>query len=343
MFQGLNEGRLEDKKVGGYAVICERSSQSFLYPPLEGGPKSLISRRGLNNGSPNVLASYYLKQSKPHPYPLLVKEREYNSPKRTYSPKLASLFTPHCSLKEKVAFTLSEVLITLGIIGVVAALTIPVLMGNYKKQAVETSLKKYHSMLNQAIKLSEAANGPAINWNWQRTTNAEAKDAFFKQYFEPYIAVVDTQKARHVLDTKLYYKIYDSAGRGPIYYDNQQGNWNQMPDGGAVQFSFNSGSQQHLLGYLSVVLPTASNLSHLIAGKDVFQFAINVSPDGSSVSVYPNSYWNWSCKSAEIQHDDFIRGCKAITGTSGIGPQTFCAMLVYCNGWKFPEDYPIKF
>ena len=47
--------------------------------------------------------------------------------------KVHSLFTTHNSLKRP-AFTLAEVLITLGIIGVVAALTLPTLISNYKKQ-----------------------------------------------------------------------------------------------------------------------------------------------------------------------------------------------------------------
>ncbi len=42
----------------------------------------------------------------------------------------------------KKAFTLAEVLITLGIIGVVAAMTLPSLVGNYKKKVTVTRLKK---------------------------------------------------------------------------------------------------------------------------------------------------------------------------------------------------------
>ena len=41
---------------------------------------------------------------------------------------------------KKCAFTLAEVLITLGIIGVVAAITIPSLVTNYQKHVVETGL-----------------------------------------------------------------------------------------------------------------------------------------------------------------------------------------------------------
>ena len=45
--------------------------------------------------------------------------------------------------KRKYAFTLAEVLITLGIIGVVAALTMPALIGHYKKVQTIAQLKKY--------------------------------------------------------------------------------------------------------------------------------------------------------------------------------------------------------
>lgn len=54
--------------------------------------------------------------------------------------KVYSLFTSHFSLK-KAAFTLAEVLITLGIIGVVAAMTMPSLIQNYQEKATVTKLK----------------------------------------------------------------------------------------------------------------------------------------------------------------------------------------------------------
>ena len=44
----------------------------------------------------------------------------------------------HWNNFRKIAFTLAEVLITLGIIGVVAALTLPTLIENHNKRVVET-------------------------------------------------------------------------------------------------------------------------------------------------------------------------------------------------------------
>ena len=55
-------------------------------------------------------------------------------------------------MKKIFGFTLAEVLITLGIIGVVAALTIPTLMANYQKQVWINKLKKTYSVLNEGYK-----------------------------------------------------------------------------------------------------------------------------------------------------------------------------------------------
>ncbi len=51
----------------------------------------------------------------------------------------------------KRAFTLSEVLITLGIIGIIAAMTFPILLGNYKMKTFEVAFKKQYSTLQNAI------------------------------------------------------------------------------------------------------------------------------------------------------------------------------------------------
>ena len=61
-------------------------------------------------------------------------------------------------MKKLNAFTLAEVLITLGIIGVVAAMTLPTLIQNHQKQVYATQLKKsinvFENMLNQ-MKVNE--------------------------------------------------------------------------------------------------------------------------------------------------------------------------------------------
>lgn len=58
--------------------------------------------------------------------------------------------------KRKLAFTLAEVLITLGIIGIVAAITISQLINNYKAKRLRTQFLKSYSTIQQAFKEMEA-------------------------------------------------------------------------------------------------------------------------------------------------------------------------------------------
>ena len=57
------------------------------------------------------------------------------------------------------AFTLAEVLITLAIIGVVAALSIPAVISNSQQQEFKTGLRKAVSVLNSAITMNMALDG----------------------------------------------------------------------------------------------------------------------------------------------------------------------------------------
>ena len=67
-------------------------------------------------------------------------------------------------IKSKSAFTLAEVLITLVIIGIVAALTIPTAINNYRKQEYVSGLKKAYSTLAQVTTQIIAEHGAQINW-----------------------------------------------------------------------------------------------------------------------------------------------------------------------------------
>ena len=58
--------------------------------------------------------------------------------------------------REKRAFTLAEVLVTLGIIGVVAVLTVPNVISSYQKKVYVTQLQKGYAQLQQAFSLAMA-------------------------------------------------------------------------------------------------------------------------------------------------------------------------------------------
>lgn len=62
-------------------------------------------------------------------------------------------------IKKAFGFTLAEVLITLAVIGVVAAMTIPTMVANYQKTQYVTQLKKSYTVIQQALKQIMASEG----------------------------------------------------------------------------------------------------------------------------------------------------------------------------------------
>lgn len=76
----------------------------------------------------------------------------------------------------KKAFTLAEILITLGIIGVVAALTMPSLMANYKKSVAKNQFKKTYSTLTNAFNQTVQDLGESVNCSNQSYTSETCKE-----------------------------------------------------------------------------------------------------------------------------------------------------------------------
>ena len=92
------------------------------------------------------------------------------------------------SYRQKAAFTLAEVLITLAIIGIVAALTIPTLINNYQKKVLKTQFMKKYAEISQSVLLAKnETNGNfrayCIQYDGSYYNRAECK-AMFDKYFK---------------------------------------------------------------------------------------------------------------------------------------------------------------
>ncbi len=85
----------------------------------------------------------------------------------------------------KRAFTLSEVLITLVIIGVVAAITVPVLHEQYTEQERISRIKKNYSVLSNAMIRAKADGGDAV-LDIESGNESELQN-LFDTYFKPYL------------------------------------------------------------------------------------------------------------------------------------------------------------
>ena len=104
------------------------------------------------------------------------------------------------------AFTLAEVLITLGIIGVVAALTLSMIIPNLEAKKTEAKLKKFYTVIAQATRQSEADNGDWSNWGNPKT----AKD-FYDLYYKNYLNVVSENYYDGIYSSTLYLVLADGS------------------------------------------------------------------------------------------------------------------------------------
>ena len=107
----------------------------------------------------------------------------------------------------KKGFTLAEVLITLVIIGVIAAMTIPTLMNSTNNQEFRVGLKKAISALNQAMSLNYALEGTQVGGD-TLNTNQNIVNNLFK-------------KRMSVITTATSGNAFDAEGTGITATDNQ--------------------------------------------------------------------------------------------------------------------------
>ncbi len=235
-----------------------------------------------------------------------------------------------------IGFTLAEVLITLGIIGVVAAMTLPSLIANYKRKVVVTQLKKTYSTLSQAFERSKADYGDSSNWdlggNYLLSVNEVRKvtENFSKIYLIPYLSKVKEAKYTSWKDVGYTY-IKISSDWTTEQNLNSPGQILILSDGTILQVSVvtsNYGTIEDRDDRIIAIMIYADvnglkNPNEL--GKDIFAFRMSLT-DGK-FGFYTNSsgitYMN---RAMTLQY------CK-------ISPIT-CGQLIMTDNWEMREDYP---
>ena len=120
----------------------------------------------------------------------------------------------------KKAFTLAEILITLGIIGVVAAMTLPVLIQKYKAKVILTQLKKSYAEIQNVSNSILNDYGDNIFNIVTSIDNAEAKNIFMKYY----PGAVDCQNCTCYTSKGIKYETYSgkSISCGNYYFGLSQ-------------------------------------------------------------------------------------------------------------------------
>ncbi len=232
----------------------------------------------------------------------------------------------------KYGFTLAEVLITLAIIGVVAALTIPSVVHNYQKQQTVVQLKKAYSTLSNTTNLAIANNGPVEGWVVYNSTDSvpdtsmKGSEHFAKTYLMPYLKVqkdcgFNTQKEcaftmkspngstmglssvieRFILTDGTLIAVNSQN------YINEDGNTQKQAD---IYVDINGAKPPN------------------VWGRDVFYFTYFI------YYPYANGKHNGKFLPYAYTHtrEQLIENC----GSAGYR----CAALIMKDGWQIRDDYP---
>lgn len=230
----------------------------------------------------------------------------------------------HWNNSRKIAFTLAEVLITLGIIGVVAAMTIPTLMANHRKKVVETKLEKIYSVMNQAINLTNAEYGDVTNWiidcgsSNSPTCSINEVENWFNSTIGKHLETLKTGKIKTNTDDILLIYLKDGSILGVTNYIYD------------MFFYVNSDA-----------------ISNARFGKNYFLFRFNPILLSHQNNEEAQKDLKYSLKPTFEPYSNYWNGTREqlIDGHSFSCAQNhaFCAKLIQYDGWKISKDYPVKF
>ena len=212
----------------------------------------------------------------------------------------------------KNGFTLAEVLITLGIIGIVAALTIPGLIGNYKRVQYSARLKKFYSTMQQAILMYNNESGE-ISGEWEQPdATQDLLEEYWNSHFTPYFQnIININKETSQI-----------TGYTP---------------GLVIKFTDGTSLSLTKHGLIDIKYDVNGDKLPNIRGRDQFNFIL----DKGKLSAYTATDPIGDTKPPEGETDfttnlndrnNVLRLCKA----QGL----YCSQLLFLDGWEFKKDYP---
>lgn len=235
-------------------------------------------------------------------------------------------------------FTIAEVLVTLGIIGVVAALTLPALIQNYQKKATATSVKKAYSELNQVIQMAKADYGDPSGWSYYEQDNLAE---WVQTYIEPYIKVIQhtgscTQNIK-CLGLALPVAIKAKPGSGYV------GHYVLTKTGDTFGYGFfRYGSVYEPVTRVRVYIRNPKKGSAFI-GKDVFTFIFDrreANPSFRPFTPHDVNVPKYNYDRTKILGTSWGACNPKASGGGYWSPGEACSGLIMLDNWEIKEDYP---
>ena len=223
----------------------------------------------------------------------------------------------------RAAFTLAEVLITLGIIGVVAALTMPTLITNHQKKVTAKRLAQAYSIVSNTYQRAKVDYSDPENWDTPTQDIQNSTITYVDKYFLPYLSAPKTSGWQTYQN---YYGVENSSSASDATYG---GYFVELKNGTLLVFYFGSKT-----GTDGTLIPTELNVNVDInnlqgpnrPGKDRFTFIISNNRVIASGETVQNTH----------DRTRLLELCKSTY------PLQACSKLIMMDGWEIKDDYPWK-
>lgn len=249
------------------------------------------------------------------------------------------------------AFTMAEVLITLGIIGIIAAMTLPSLIANHRRQVTLTKVKQTYTILNNALERAKVDYDTDVTrWYMPNSGKQLVKSMFFVEtYILPYLQspmyCKDEAKAPYCV-----YKFRELTGND---YFIRGLNGEQS---GTMFYLNNGASVQVTVGPISspaIGVPGDESINRVLItfdidgpkgfnrnGYDIFEIELGgkegpLKGNKADKNRFLPYLYDYS-KPCSYYVSEVNHACnKDVTYPGGM-----CLAYIVCNGWAFGDKYP---
>ncbi|MBP3924898.1 type II secretion system protein [bacterium] len=206
---------------------------------------------------------------------------------------------------KRYAFTLAEVLITLGIIGIVAAMTLPTLINKINNKHLEVAFKKTYSELSQVVQKIAADNGGTLEGTLEDNSHQSVQRLLMK--YMKHVKICDINPSNpHNCFAKYTYR--DGT---PIYSTEVWDGTMILPSGAILSInSVNSNCEsrselKYPIGCFRLRVDTNGLKRPNVLGRDVFDFYVTkdrLIPRGAPETGAYGSSSDWARAYYVLQH-----------------------------------------
>lgn len=213
-------------------------------------------------------------------------------------------------------FTLAEVLITIGIIGILAAMTMPSLITKHREKRTVTQLKKTYSTVQQAYIQAINKYGEPDSWGVTDTKNYVDEDGKTQtDKSGSYLILRYLAENLNTINSTIptFYR-YSLKNENKLKQNFNKDSYITLNDGTAIVIG-NTEFSKYGFCDLAVLLNNCQQKGSCVLGKDMFFFQIfqnpaKIIPVGAETSQYPPDKFSQMCNK-KVSNIDSGKGCTA--------------------------------